>query len=134
MPRKSAASAVAPIIDVKQRRIDAPADLGDVERKLFSELVASCDPSHFRHSDRPLLARYCEAVILAEWAALELRQGGPVLGGRASPWLTVQEKAVRAMTALSMRLRLSPQSRLDPKSAAREKSMSPHTKRPWEFD
>jgi phage terminase small subunit len=34
-----------------------------------------------------------------------------VVNGRPSPWIVVQEKAVRAMTALAMRLRLSPQAR-----------------------
>ena len=83
-------------------------------------LVAASDPRHFTASDVPLLARYCDSCILAERAADELRQGGgPVVNGKASPWLVVQEKAQRAMVALSMRLRLSPQSRLDPKTAAR---------------
>ena len=53
-------------------------------------------------------------------AAIELSEGGAVIGGRASPWLMVQEKAHRAITALSARLRLAPQSRQDSRSAGRK--------------
>jgi hypothetical protein len=55
-----------------------------------------------------LLCRYVEASILAERAAEQLREA-PVVDGKPSPWLVVQEKSVRTLTALSMRLRLSPQ-------------------------
>jgi phage terminase small subunit len=68
-------------------------------------------PGHFQASDLPLLVRYVEASVLAEQAASQLRLEGPVVAGRVSPWVTVQEKSVRALVALSMRLRLSPQAR-----------------------
>jgi hypothetical protein len=79
------------------------------ERKLFADLVAA-NPAHFRSSDLPLLCQYVQAATLSEQAAVELRVS-PVVGGRPSPWLTVFEKASRALVALSMRLRLSPQAR-----------------------
>jgi|SRR5579872_6960033 len=132
MPRKSAAARSSIIVDVRQERLEPPNNLGKDETRLFRDLVASCDPTHFRRSDAPLLCRYVESVILAEDAARELRESGPVAGGKPSPWLQVQEKAIRAMTALSLRLRLSPQSRLDPKTAAREKSRTGPM--PWEDD
>jgi hypothetical protein len=47
----------------------------------------------------------------------------------ASPWLVVLEKCQRAVVALSMRLRLSPQSRLDPKTLARQAPPGP---KPWD--
>jgi hypothetical protein len=31
--------------------------------------VTGCDPRHFRAADLPLMARYCEAIVLAEQAA-----------------------------------------------------------------
>jgi hypothetical protein len=76
------------------------------------------------------LARYCEIAILAEQAALELRNGA-VVDGKPSPWIVVQEKCVRAMVSLSMRLRLSPQSRIDPKTLGR-RSEPPRGPMPWE--
>ena len=76
----------------------------------------------------PLLARYIESDVLAELAAAELRENGAVIDGRPSPWLTVQEKAVRAMVALSLRLRLAPSARLDPKTVGRHEN---NWVRPW---
>jgi phage terminase small subunit len=84
---------------------------------VFVDLVTACEPQHFRPADLPLLVRYVEACVLADQAAEQLRLGA-VIDGKPSPWITIQEKAVRAMVALSMRLRLSPQSRIDPKTLA----------------
>jgi phage terminase small subunit len=130
MPRKSAAALSVMAVDGKPKRLQPPEFLSDSERKLFVDLVASCDATHFRPSDLPLLCRYCEAAVLAERAAQELRLS-TIADGKLSPWITVQEKAVRAMVALSMRLRLSPQSRIDPKTVSRRQA---HTgRRPWEI-
>jgi phage terminase small subunit len=87
-----------------------PSSLSKPEAELFDQIVGNCSQDHFKKSDLPLLARYCEASILAERAAAELRSS-PIIGGKVSPWLLVQEKSVRTLTALSMRLRLSPQAR-----------------------
>lgn len=118
-------------VDSSEPRLDPPASLPEAERIIFIGLVDACEPKHFRPSDVPLLCRYCEATVLAEQAARELRQAGAVVDGKTSPWITVQEKAVRAMVALSMRLRLSPQSRIDPKTLGRQQI--PTGRRPWEM-
>ncbi len=133
MPRKSAAAVdIARIrVDGKPERLEPPTTLSDRERELFIELVDANTPEHFRIGDRPLLCRYVEAAVLAEQAAHELRKNGPVINGKASPWLIVQEKAVRAQIPLSMRLRLSPQSRFDGRSAARAQVYT--GPKPWEL-
>jgi phage terminase small subunit len=118
-------------IDDQSTRPSPPATLSEAERELFEAIVSGCDAGHFREPDLPLLSRYCEAAVLAEQAALELRNGA-VISGRASPWIIIQEKCIRALVALSMRLRLSPQSRLDPKTLARQQPYS--GRRPWEAD
>ena len=128
--RKSAAALSVIPVDGKPDRLLPPVSLSDAERTVFVDLVAACDPTHFRPSDLPLLVRYCEAVVLAERAALELRLGA-VVDGKPSPWITIQEKAVRAIVALSMRLRLSPQSRIDPKTRGRQQAYT--GPRPWEL-
>src|SRR5262245_48310031 len=117
------------LVDVRRARLQPPEHLGPDEQRRFIDLVTSCDPSHFRASDLPLLARYCEADVLAERAAHELQTQGAVVNGKPSPWIIVSEKAVRALVALSMRLRLSPQSRLDSRTIARHRPQGP---RPWE--
>ncbi|MGY8677105.1 hypothetical protein Q2941_04730 [Bradyrhizobium sp. UFLA05-153] len=87
-----------------------PSNLSPAERAAFLDIVNNTAPTHFQMSDLPLLCRYAEAIVLAERAAKELR-GNAVVNGKASPWLVVQEKSLRAIVALSMRLRLSPQGR-----------------------
>ena len=127
--RKSSASLALPQVDGKRPRLDPPTHLGADERRRFLELVESCDPDHFRPSDLPLLCRFVEADVIGELAATELRTGGAVIDGRASPWLIAQEKAVRALVALATKLRLSPSSRTDPKTIARHK---PIGRTPWD--
>ena len=110
MPSKSSAS-LSVLPSSRAGRLRAPPSLGEAERTVFVDLVAACKPSQFQTSDLPLLCRYCEQAVLAEQAAIHLRTEGPVLAGRVNPWITVQEKAIRGLVALSMRLRLSPQAR-----------------------
>jgi P27 family predicted phage terminase small subunit len=88
-----------------------PPDLSDAEREIWAQLVGSLDLNHFAPSDLPLLVEYCTAVAQAREAARHLREEGPVVGARVSPWVPYQEKSVRAVLALATRLRLSPQSR-----------------------
>jgi hypothetical protein len=78
-----------------------------------------------------LLCRFVEADAMAERAANELRKH-PAIDGKPSAWLAVQEKNVRALVSLSMRLRLSPQSRIDAKATGRREPRM--TVNPWEWD
>lgn len=115
MPRKSQAAASFPP-PMKSRLqsvpLVAPKGMSKRAAAIFRDLTESVEPDHLDESDVHLLRQYAVACELAETAETALAANGPVTAtGRASPWLTVQEKAHRAMTALSMRLRLSPQSR-----------------------
>jgi phage terminase small subunit len=112
MPRRSSADLAVVRPAGSFTRLRPPSDLGKEEQAVWRQVVLSCDERHFRSSDTPLLVRYCENVVLARRAAAALAQEGPVVGGRPSPWLTVAEKCDRALVALSMRLRVSPQARL----------------------
>ena len=102
-----------------QRRLTPPAGLSEAARLVFAEMVAACGPEHFTRGDMPLLLAYCTACAMERQASETLEKEGPIVGGRASPWLVIQEKQVRAMTALAMRLRLAPQSRIDSRGAGR---------------
>ena len=120
MPRKStAALAIAPVIDARQKRIRPPADLGTDEARLFREIAASCDASHFVASDAPLLTAFCTAVLLSRAAAAE---------GDLAAW----EKATKMLAMLATRLRLAPQARADPKTIARRHAALPTGTPPWE--
>jgi hypothetical protein len=87
---------------------------------IFRQILASAPAGHFKVGDAPLVEAYAQAIALARQSALEIAANGPVIGGRPSPWIHCQEKAHRAIAALSMRLRLSPQHRADSRSAGRK--------------
>ena len=93
-----------PSINGEPPRLKPPASLSEAEAAIFTAVVKSCDPTHFRKSDLPLLCRFCELTALADHAARELRENGAVIDGKASAWIVVQEKCVRGLVALSMGL------------------------------
>jgi hypothetical protein len=104
MPRPSSASLSFPGVTGAPSRLAPPPDLGPDERQVFCDLVGSSKPDAFRDSDQPLLSAYCRAIVLERSAAAELAGGD---GKALAKW----NGAVKAVVALSMRLRLSPQSR-----------------------
>jgi hypothetical protein len=117
MPRKSTAALTVGPIRTGATRLRPPATLSAPARKVFLQIVAN-EPAHFRESHMPLLVQYCEATALAERSIAEMRKKA------AAPiWLHRWEKATRVMTALSMRLRLAPQS-LAANNPSRPKKMS----------
>src|SRR5262249_35289835 len=90
------------------KRLKPPDSLSKAEAALFNEIVGSMPPDYFNHTDRLLLVRYVEAHAQAELAKRHLAKEGMVTKtGKPSPWITVQEKARRAVVALSIRLRLT---------------------------
>lgn len=111
MPRKSAAASAINAPASPSTRLKPPAILSTAERAVFADLVTANDAKHFRPSDLPLLCTYCEVIAMLALAAKELRKGIVAPDGRVSPWLGVQERGIKSMVALSMRLRLSPQAR-----------------------
>jgi phage terminase small subunit len=121
--RKSAESlAIAPATNGSSRPL--PEGLSEAELAVFCSIVAAVPPDHFQSSDEPLLIEYCTAVVQARRAAEMLRLQGDVVDGKASPWLIAQEKSCRMLVALSLRLRLSPQSRREKMRVERPLSWS----------
>jgi hypothetical protein len=103
-------------------RLTPPADLNAAERKSFVELIDACSPSHFAASDLPLLTSYVQATLLA-------RQAAPG-AGEDSNLMGVWERAVKLQAILATKLRLSPQSRVEPKTLARQQPDC--GRKPWE--
>jgi hypothetical protein len=116
--RKSADLAVINV-DGKPPKLTPPPDLRDDERALFIELIDATDTRHFRPTDLPLLTSFIQATLLARSTAYN--------PNKVATW----EKAVRVQAALATRLRLSPQSRTDPKTIGRQQARP--FKRPWEI-
>jgi hypothetical protein len=101
-------------------RLTPPSSLTNGEQTAFSELMAACDPAHFRESDKPLLISFVQATAIAQAAAHDPKM--------AAQW----EKAVRLQAMLATRLRLSPQSRIDPETIGRQQGYQGHLRKPWE--
>lgn len=118
MPRASSASLETVIARIAPKRISPPENLSAGAADIFRAVVGSVDPEHFRPCDLPLMVEYARAADLANTAAAGLDAEGAIVNGRANPYLIVQEKATRALTALSARLRICPQSRFDREKAS----------------
>jgi hypothetical protein len=138
MPRHSKAELLVAIPPAPPRTsVRAPPTLSQSAQLVFKQIAAAVDADHFIVTDTPLLAQYAEAIVLAEQSAAEL-QTSP-----SQQALVTWEKSTRVMVALSMRLRLSPQSRIakaraQPRQAVwgdrfgTEQDDAATSKRPWE--
>ena len=96
-----------------RRRLTPPRILTKPEATVFRSVVSAVAADHFMSADAPLLVEFARATCLANLAAEKIEEFGAVNDARPSPWIVVQEKAQRALVALSARLRLCPQSRFD---------------------
>src|SRR5262249_45835547 len=94
------------------RRLQPPDSLGELQKRAFVDLVASCPISQFKRSDVPLIARWSELCVMAETAAFHLGADGMVTAeGRVSPWFVIHRDATRELRALLQRLQLGPRGR-----------------------
>ena len=119
--RKPSSASIIPLtVDGAPARLQPPNDLTPAERDLFASIVASCDPRHFRACDIPLLISFVQASLLAH----KMARKGDVTG-----W----DRIARTQATLAGRLRLTPVSRSDPKTLARQQPQSP-SPRAWEQD
>jgi hypothetical protein len=115
--RRSSNSLAQPNVDGKPARLSPPTSLTPKEREVFVDLVAAVDARHFRESDLPLLISYVQASVMAQAAARK---------GDTKTW----ERVTRVQAMLATKLRVSPQTRLDPRTVARRPV--PIGRRPWQ--
>jgi hypothetical protein len=92
-------------------RLQPPPGLTPAEKKIFVSLVASVKTEHFVPSDLPLVIAYCHACALEIELARKLTTDDKAL----LKW----ERVCKTMASLSLRLRMSPQSRQPTISGAR---------------
>ena len=107
--------------DMPVERLQPPPHLGHAATRIFRSLVASVPAAQFKPSDLSLVCRWCEWTAIADRAAAEIATGELVdEHGRPSPWIAIAERASKQLVALSLRLRLGPQSRANkaPKTEA----------------
>jgi P27 family predicted phage terminase small subunit len=116
-------------------RAKPPKGFPDKARGTWKRIVNSLPHDHFRLSDLPLLEKYCMADCIY-WQAMQkvLDRGELAIvteKGYSLPdiYLTVANKQVQIMTALSGKLRLAPNSRISHSKAGFEKEERPASTR-----
>ncbi len=120
----TAETAVVDFAEVRATMLRPSEDATQEVKTLFHQIISSAPADHFRKQDEPLVEQYAQAVALSRAAFLKLQREGVVNNGKASPWVSILEKAHKSSIALSTKLRLSPQSRIDPKTAGRNRKSS----------
>jgi hypothetical protein len=116
MPRQTSASHAFKVRSSSER-LRPPAELTAAEKKIFVALVMSVKPEHFQSGDMPLLTAYAHACALEIDLARKIAKDDKAM----LRW----EKTCKTMVALSLRLRLSPQSRTPTHTAPRPSSGRP---------
>jgi phage terminase small subunit len=123
MPRQSQSSLSVAHIGPGARRLEPPAELGEIEAAIFRRTVAAVPQGHFSAEDLDVLCAYCRALALERRASEELAVAG-VIGSQPNPWLAVYATAVRALSTLTVRLRLGPKARHPNNTRRLSKSVS----------
>jgi hypothetical protein len=94
-------------------RLSPPATLGEAEKRAFLDLVLSVPSNQFQPCDLPLICRWAETVALAERMATRMSVEGELdEKGKPSGAFTIHKEATKMLTALALRLRVSPQARM----------------------
>ena len=107
MPRRSSADLAVIPIKPRDHRLQPPDDLEPNAAAIFRDVVMSCPASQFAAADVHLLVAFAQAVQISRRSA-----GDPAL---IQQW----ERATKLVAQLATKLRLSPSSRLDRKTAGR---------------
>ena len=106
-------------------KLSPPAELSIEAMEVWHMIVNNCSPEHFKRSDEPLLATYCEVTIQRDRAYKEMIESDLTIEGASgsmikNPIVTVHTNFVSALSNLAMRLRLSPSTRIATKTPVLE--------------
>jgi hypothetical protein len=117
-------AAGAPVIELHPQP-QPPADLNEAEAAIWRSLVASMPASWFRPETHAMLETLCRVTVQLHQINKQFARFGSELPRAAKQWQRYKElTALRGRLAsqvslLSTKLRLTPQSRINPLSAAR---------------
>ena len=118
-------------------RADAPYDLTDEETEVWHGIVNAFPADWFNPGSAPVLAQYCRTVIAARRIGQLIKQiahsGGEYDMDQHLALIREQNKTSATIKTLATALRLTPQSRYNPGSAATA-SKGVGTGKPWIFD
>ena len=133
--RKSTASlSVVPISTKKDSRLAAPKTLTKRQSQLWIEIVNSKPADWFTPNNSALLVGYVKSIVSHEFISLgvDAVEAGKEIGVKGMDKLyAMQERKARLIQSFATKLRLTQQSRWQPKTAG-EKSGKAATSRPWD--
>jgi hypothetical protein len=116
-------------------RLSPPTSLGEAEKRAFLDLVMSCPSGQFQGCDLPLLCAWAETVVLRERMATRMAVEGELdEKGRPSGAFTIHKEATKTLNALALRLRISPQSRMQRQPKREMRSISYYERMDLEAD
>ena len=102
------------------RRPPPPADLTAPQAKIWREIVDSTPDGWFSAVQEPLLAAYCRHVCSADELARMINKRKPEDDlRRYDTLLRMRERETKAISSLATRMRLTQQSQMHPRTAAR---------------
>jgi phage terminase small subunit len=136
--RKNAADAMT-VVSFEGYRPDPPSDLAAEQVVVWKAVVAAMPAEWFRPETHGLLTEYCRHVCRSRLLARVLDHAEPeqletVQGlDHYNKFAAAAERETRAMLATARALRLTPQARLDPKTAHRQLAAEPLGPKPWEY-
>jgi hypothetical protein len=117
--RKSAAH-LAIVAPIPTGRPQPPPDLTEEQSEVWRSTAAALPPDWFARETLPVLAQYCRHVCRARWLAKWVDKNAPSMGmPELDKGLAMCERESRAVLAHARSLRLTLQSRTDPKTAGR---------------
>jgi hypothetical protein len=117
--RKSQAH-LAIVAPIPTGRPQPPPDLTEEQAEVWRSTAAALPHDWFPRETLPILAQYCRHVCRARWLAKWLDKNAPGMTvAELDKGLAMSERESRAVLAHARSLRLTLQSRTDPKTAGR---------------
>ncbi len=132
--RKSGASLETVVcVTGKPARPAAPDYLTTDQAEVWKSVVKSMPADWFGAETHPLLSQYCRHVITAREVdkLISEHAAGELDIPRYNKLLIMRSRESAAMTALARTMRMTQQSRIDPKTAGRRMANMPRVDLPW---
>lgn len=137
-PGRKSAENLSVIVNIPGQRLEPPEVLSDAERSVWRRVVATRPADWFQADMASLLVEYCRAWVAADQVAEALGRWDGVPQDDDQNWRLWfklrdrQEKTARLLKTLAAAMRLTPQSRYTPLSAATAARKTAPAK-PWEY-
>lgn len=115
-------------------RPEPPETLNEEESAIWRKITLTKPPEWFEADTQPLLESYCKAITFQRRVVAELEQENTA--GKSLTELDTLQKMVdrnaKLLASLATKMRLTPQSRYQPKSAATANNRAGAGSRPWQ--